>query len=178
MSGLWSAGLPPSSLWLRSAYSLSPFPLEILLIATWDQQLFSPPTPAQVSRNLWSPWLCYAPLRCIAHHWQADTVKWTLYTRPRPLLPRVGLCFFPLWTHPPCLRTCHPHLTRLVPQFPGKGGKQLSVSCSWGETEMNGCGFAVDACLAWTLCTHWLSAWSSQWLASRHIASSSWNQGY
>lgn len=177
MSGLWSAGLPPSSLWLRSSHSLSPFPLEILLIATGTNS-YSPqsphPTPAQVSRNLWSPWLW--SLRCTAHHWQADTVKWTLHTRS--LLPRVGLCFLPLWTHPPCLRTCHPHLTRLVPQFPGKEGKQLSVSCSWGETEMNGCGFAVDACLAWTLCTHWLSAWSSQWPASWHIASSSWNKGY
>lgn len=170
----WSA---PIELVIKVSIQFIPFP-------TWDitnsnvgpTAILPPtPTPAQVSRNLWSPWLCYAPLRCIAHHWQADTVKWTLYTRP--LLPRVGLCFFPLWTHPPCLRTCHPHLTRLVPQFPGKGGKQLSVSCSWGETEMNGCGFAVDACLAWTLCTHWLSAWSSQWLASRHIASSSWNQG-
>lgn len=62
--------------------------------------------------------------------------------------PKSGTGFFPLRTYSPCLRTCHPHLTRLVPQFLSKGGEQLSVSCIWVETEMNGCGFAADECLA------------------------------
>lgn len=121
MSGLWSVGLPPSSLWLRSAHSLPPFPTWNILIAMWDQQLFSPISPPHPRSGEPEPLVTLVMIfemhstPLASRHCEMNIIYQASSPKSGPLL-------LPLWTHSPCLRTCHPHLTRLVPHFPGKGG--------------------------------------------------------